>query len=510
MYILVVLSCLFILANSIAVENDEKREVSDTSEDLSKRELLMDVLMEKRTSACYTYYYCGDWVDTDICCGTAKCKRCPLNCDSCWKEWCCTAAFTAKKAALNAALRAYDFGEGVRNVRTRDGNANGANCVFPFLYHGKEYSKCYYSPLGPFCATTSDYDADGLWGRCVIDYTVKTKEDSGNANGANCIFPFKYKLKLYSNCTGSDPWCATTYDYELDGKYGYCDYTADPYACQTDIDGTGKDCTNCVTNGPGRCDNDGCPAGTIFDENDMCIIGAKYSCTFASGDGKGGTEKKIGDQKGQECVKACVDLKKDDDTITGVTMNKDESKLGCWCEYNMNSIGKSDNYQTCYLIDKDFCSESFICKKDKSQPGYNIASLNVGSQGKCADKCCENTECIGYEWSETLYDGDDCWLTKTSWSQVALKHYTGSWSCEKFPVKNGCSFTSGDGTGGAEKKIAHKKGKGCVRACKDLKKDDDAIKGVTIYSDDSKEGCWCEYNMNSIKSNSKYQTCYLT
>ncbi|XP_019388002.1 PREDICTED: macrophage mannose receptor 1-like [Crocodylus porosus] len=56
----------------------------------------------------------------------------------------------------------------------------------------------------------------------------------GNSFGAPCVFPFKYKNKLYATCTkdGSDffSWCATSANYDEDSLYGYCpekDTTAD-------------------------------------------------------------------------------------------------------------------------------------------------------------------------------------------------------------------------------------------------------------------------------------------
>ena len=47
----------------------------------------------------------------------------------------------------------------------------------------------------------------------------------GNAKGACCHFPFKYKGKLYNSCTtGKDGhrWCGTTPDHDRDGKFGIC------------------------------------------------------------------------------------------------------------------------------------------------------------------------------------------------------------------------------------------------------------------------------------------------
>ena len=52
--------------------------------------------------------------------------------------------------------------------------------------------------------------------------TVDT--NSGNAQSP-CVFPFKYKNILYYECITSErttPWCATTFDYDVDNKWGYC------------------------------------------------------------------------------------------------------------------------------------------------------------------------------------------------------------------------------------------------------------------------------------------------
>ena len=48
----------------------------------------------------------------------------------------------------------------------------------------------------------------------------------GNANGATCQFPFIYKDVLYYQCIGNDHkgrlWCSTTYNYDVDQKWGNC------------------------------------------------------------------------------------------------------------------------------------------------------------------------------------------------------------------------------------------------------------------------------------------------
>ncbi|XP_062387158.1 collagen alpha-6(VI) chain-like [Sardina pilchardus] len=54
-------------------------------------------------------------------------------------------------------------------VPTVNGNAEGAPCVFPFVYLGTSYSTC--TTLNhdkPWCSTTSNFDEDELWGECCI------------------------------------------------------------------------------------------------------------------------------------------------------------------------------------------------------------------------------------------------------------------------------------------------------------------------------------------------------
>jgi len=51
---------------------------------------------------------------------------------------------------------------------TTDGNANGACCVFPFIYQGTTYNSCIGTNNGgtQWCATTANYDTDTKWGNC--------------------------------------------------------------------------------------------------------------------------------------------------------------------------------------------------------------------------------------------------------------------------------------------------------------------------------------------------------
>ena len=72
-------------------------------------------------------------------------------------------------------------------------------------------------------------------------------------------------------------------------------------------------------------------------------------CSFTVGDGGGGSEVELGAPTGEQCVNACMERKKTDATINGVTVRNDNSP-GCWCEQNMNNIDVANTvYKTCYL-----------------------------------------------------------------------------------------------------------------------------------------------------------------
>lgn len=50
----------------------------------------------------------------------------------------------------------------------------------------------------------------------------------GTADGEPCHFPFLFLEKEYAECTADGRedgrlWCATTYDYKKDQKWGFCE-----------------------------------------------------------------------------------------------------------------------------------------------------------------------------------------------------------------------------------------------------------------------------------------------
>uniref|UniRef100_A0A7N6ASE4 Matrix metalloproteinase-9 n=1 Tax=Anabas testudineus TaxID=64144 RepID=A0A7N6ASE4_ANATE len=112
-------------------------------------------------------------------------------------------------------------------VKTRYGNANGALCHFPFTFEGRSYTTCTTEGRTdnlPWCGTTADYDKDKEYGFCPSEllYTF-----GGNADGAECVFPFTFLGEEYDSCTTegrSDGyrWCATTSNFDKDKKFGFC------------------------------------------------------------------------------------------------------------------------------------------------------------------------------------------------------------------------------------------------------------------------------------------------
>jgi hypothetical protein len=78
---------------------------------------------------------------------------------------------------------------------------------------------CQFFP-GTSCDETSTTAPATVPSTACLTYTV-----AGNANGAFCQFPFRYKGTMYYECTRIDnkrPWCSTTADYDVEKRWGVC------------------------------------------------------------------------------------------------------------------------------------------------------------------------------------------------------------------------------------------------------------------------------------------------
>jgi len=95
-------------------------------------------------------------------------------------------------------------------------------CHYPFVARGRTYNEgeCVDQY---WCSTTANYDTDHSYIQCTpviggIESDIATT--GGNAQGANCVFPFMSGRQLYDDCKMG--WCATTENYDTDRKFGYC------------------------------------------------------------------------------------------------------------------------------------------------------------------------------------------------------------------------------------------------------------------------------------------------
>uniref|UniRef100_A0A3B3C9A7 72 kDa type IV collagenase n=1 Tax=Oryzias melastigma TaxID=30732 RepID=A0A3B3C9A7_ORYME len=120
----------------------------------------------------------------------------------------------------------WTLGEG-QVVKAKFGNADGEFCKFPFLFMGTEYKSCTAQGRDDgflWCSTTYNFDEDGKYGFCPHE-SMSTV--GGNAEGAPCVFPFTFLGDTYESCTTSGRsdgkmWCSTTKSYDDDRKWGFC------------------------------------------------------------------------------------------------------------------------------------------------------------------------------------------------------------------------------------------------------------------------------------------------
>ena len=75
------------------------------------------------------------------------------------------------------------------------------------------------------------------------------------------------------------------------------------------------------------------------------------TCHLRSGDGEGGTEIYEGKIPEDQCIIRCMEKRKKDPTLTGVTIGVSGPNVGkCYCEYNMKNIVADSRYKSCMLL----------------------------------------------------------------------------------------------------------------------------------------------------------------
>ena len=80
------------------------------------------------------------------------------------------------------------------------------------------------------------------------------------------------------------------------------------------------------------------------------FIPGQLSCVFRTGLGMG-QQSFVGDLKGYACAKACMERKKTDDSIDGVSYSNSPTDNSCYCNMNMGRIAtENSDYSTCRLV----------------------------------------------------------------------------------------------------------------------------------------------------------------
>ena len=72
----------------------------------------------------------------------------------------------------------------------------------------------------------------------------------------------------------------------------------------------------------------------------------------------------------------------------------------------------------------------YVCAWNWMQSGNDMEHIkHVPSRAKCAERCHNNAECVGFEYYPA--SNRDCYLTKATWQEVSPANTGSRWGCEK-------------------------------------------------------------------------------